>query len=58
MSTTPQAVTDCWLFHRWSMWSNPMPGEITFLGGKYHDTCQVQERVCTKCNKRELRMAT
>lgn len=46
----------CQWGHKWSTYSNPMPGQQSIFGREWQHV-MIQERHCERCNKRELRNA-
>lgn len=50
----------CWwiFFHDWPKWSEAKPGTLrTGFDPPRIETTTIQDRLCTKCNKRKVRLA-
>jgi hypothetical protein len=47
----------CWLFHRWSKWTEPFPTEwVVMVQGKEFKTVRHgQQRLCERCGAVESR---
>lgn len=45
-----------WEFHDWGKWGDPELGYRIHFNKRQQET-HVQERTCSRCNKRELREA-